>query len=263
MLIFAPGFSTADKVSDISGRGVGLDVVLTKIEALGGNVEIETEKDKGSRFIIRLPLTLAIIQALMVKLGDEKYAISLGAIETIEDVPVTDIKYIHAKEVINLRGSVIPLIRLRDILDVPGEQEQHPRREQGGAKSGIEKRDERIRNDAGHPKANAKRHHKRHNQVAFRVKEAEEVLPLFLVLQNSVGVLFDHLSKYKYLKRRINGDGQKPSPPGEVPLVGNQSDADDVESRDCPNDSGNQDQRIFVYMQRLLHVIPPWLMVLS
>ena len=123
-LLFRPSFSTSEKITDVSGRGVGLDVVKSKIEALGGDVEVKTKLGEGSTFIVRLPLTLAIIQALMVKLGDEKYAISLGAIETIEDVPVTDIKYIHAKEVINLRGSVIPLIRLRDILDVPGEQEE-------------------------------------------------------------------------------------------------------------------------------------------
>lgn len=123
-LLFKPSFSTSDKITDVSGRGVGLDVVKSKIEALGGDVEVKTKYGEGSTFSIRLPLTLAIIQALMVKLGDEKYAISLGSIETIEDVPVSDIKYVHAKEVINLRGSVIPLIRLRDILDVPGEAEE-------------------------------------------------------------------------------------------------------------------------------------------
>ena len=123
-LLFKPSFSTSDKITDVSGRGVGLDVVKSKIEALGGDVEVKTKYGEGSTFSIRLPLTLAIIQALMVKLGDEKYAISLGSIETIEDVPVGDIKYVHAKEVINLRGSVIPLIRLRDILDVPGEAEE-------------------------------------------------------------------------------------------------------------------------------------------
>ena len=122
-LLFKPSFSTSDKITDVSGRGVGLDVVKSKIEALGGNVEVKTKYGEGSTFSIRLPLTLAIIQALMVKLGDEKYAIALGSIETIEDVPVSDIKYVHAKEVINLRGSVIPLIRLRDTLDVPGEAE--------------------------------------------------------------------------------------------------------------------------------------------
>lgn len=123
-LLFRPSFSTAEKVTDVSGRGVGLDVVKSKIEALGGDVEVKTKYGEGSTFSIRLPLTLAIIQALMVKLGDEKYAISLGSIETIEDIPVGDIKYVHAKEVIHLRGNVIPLIRLRDLLDVPGEPEE-------------------------------------------------------------------------------------------------------------------------------------------
>ena len=123
-LLFRPSFSTAEKVTDVSGRGVGLDVVKSKIEALGGDVEVKTKYGEGSTFSIRLPLTLAIIQALMVKLGDEKYAISLGSIETIEDIPVSDIKYVHAKEVIHLRGNVIPLIRLRDLLDVPGEPEE-------------------------------------------------------------------------------------------------------------------------------------------
>ena len=123
-LLFRPSFSTADKVTDVSGRGVGLDVVKSKIEALGGDVEVKSVYGEGSTFIIRLPLTLAIIQALMVKLGDEKFAISLGSIQTIEDIPVSEIKYVHAKEVIHLRGSVIPLIRLRELLDVPGEMEQ-------------------------------------------------------------------------------------------------------------------------------------------
>ena len=123
-LLFRPSFSTAEKVTDVSGRGVGLDVVKSKIEALGGDVEVKTKYGEGSTFSVRLPLTLAIIQALMVKLGDEKYAISLGSIETIEDIPVSDIKYVHAKEVIHLRGNVIPLIRLRDLLDVPGEPEE-------------------------------------------------------------------------------------------------------------------------------------------
>ena len=123
-LLFRPSFSTAEKVTDVSGRGVGLDVVKSKIEALGGDVEVKTKYGEGSTFSIRLPFILAIIQALMVKLGDEKYAISLGSIETIEDIPVSDIKYVHAKEVIHLRGNVIPLIRLRDLLDVPGEPEE-------------------------------------------------------------------------------------------------------------------------------------------
>ena len=117
-LLFRPSFSTAEKITDVSGRGVGLDVVKTKIEGLGGNIECKSVMGEGSSFIIRLPLTLAIIQALMVELGTEKYAIPLGSIETIEDVLVTDIKYVQTKEVINLRGTVIPLIRLDQILDI-------------------------------------------------------------------------------------------------------------------------------------------------
>ena len=120
-LLFRPSFSTAEKISDVSGRGVGLDVVKSKIEALGGDVEVKTEFGVGSTFIIRLPLTLAIIQALMVQLGDEKYAIALGSIQTLESINVSEIKYVHAKEVIHLRGSVIPLVRLRDVLKVPGQ----------------------------------------------------------------------------------------------------------------------------------------------
>lgn len=117
-LLFRPSFSTAEKITDVSGRGVGLDVVKTKIEGLGGNIECKSVIGEGSSFIIRLPLTLAIIQALMVELGPEKYAIPLGSIETIEDVLVTDIRYVQTKEVINLRGTVIPLIRLDQILDI-------------------------------------------------------------------------------------------------------------------------------------------------
>lgn len=123
-LLFKPSFSTAKAVTDVSGRGVGLDVVKTKIESLGGDIEVKTKLGEGSTFIIRLPLTLAIIQSLMVEVGPEKYAISLGNIQTIEDVPVTDIKYVQSKEVINLRGTVIPLVRLDSILDIePSEEE--------------------------------------------------------------------------------------------------------------------------------------------
>lgn len=118
-LLFRPSFSTAEKISDLSGRGVGLDVVKSKIEALGGDVEAKTVLGAGTTFIVRLPLTLAIIQALMVELGNEKYAIPLGSIQTIEDVLLSDIKYVQTKEVIHLRGNVIPLIRLRSVLDVP------------------------------------------------------------------------------------------------------------------------------------------------
>lgn len=124
-LLFRPSFSTAEKITDVSGRGVGLDVVKTKIEGLGGSIECKSVLGEGSSFTIRLPLTLAIIQALMVEVGTEKYAIPLGNIQTIEDVPISDIKYVQTKEVINLRGTVIPLIRLDQLLDVEPTDEQH------------------------------------------------------------------------------------------------------------------------------------------
>lgn len=117
-LLFLPSFSTAKVVSDVSGRGVGLDVVRSKIEALSGEVEVKSKLGVGSTFVIRLPLTLAIIQALMVVVGNEKYAISLGSIQTIEDVRPEDIKQVQSKEVINLRGNVIPIVRLSDVLDI-------------------------------------------------------------------------------------------------------------------------------------------------
>ncbi len=123
-LLFRPSFSTADTISDVSGRGVGLDVVKTKIEALGGDIEARTKLGEGSNFIIRLPLTLAIIQALMVELGPEKYAIPLGSIQTIEDIQSSEVRYVHAKEVIHLRGNVIPLVRLASILEVPETEKQ-------------------------------------------------------------------------------------------------------------------------------------------
>ncbi len=117
-LLFLPSFSTAKVVSDVSGRGVGLDVVKSKIEALSGEIEVKSKLGEGSSWIIRLPLTLAIIQALMVDVGGEKYAISLGNIQTIEDIHPSEIKSVQSKEVINLRGSVIPLIRLNEVLDI-------------------------------------------------------------------------------------------------------------------------------------------------
>ncbi len=117
-LLFQPSFSTAKQVSDVSGRGVGLDVVKSKIESLSGEVEVSTKLGEGSTFTIRLPLTLAIIQTLMVVVGGEKYAISLGSIQTIESIPVSQVKTVQGREVIYLRGNVIPLVRLTDELDI-------------------------------------------------------------------------------------------------------------------------------------------------
>lgn len=116
--LFEPGFSTKDMVTDISGRGVGLDVVKTKIESLGGGIEINTVPDQGTTFLIRLPLTLAIIQALMVMVGKEKYAIPLSAIKETVIVASKDIKKVQKNEVTLLRGNVIPILRLGEMLDV-------------------------------------------------------------------------------------------------------------------------------------------------
>lgn len=122
--LFMPSFSMAKKVTDISGRGVGLDVVKSNIEALGGDVEVKSTLGEGSIFTVRLPLTLAIIQALMVEVRDEKYAIALNSIQNIESIPVEDIKYVQAKEVIHLRGLVIPLVRMDKLLDFEPQEEE-------------------------------------------------------------------------------------------------------------------------------------------
>ena len=125
-LLFQPSFSTADKITDVSGRGVGLDVVKTKIEALGGSISAKTVAGEGSTFSIQLPLTLAIIQALMVEVRNEKYAIPLGNINGIEDITKEEICFVQSKEVIHLRGNVIPIIRLDQILDFEDVQEEEP-----------------------------------------------------------------------------------------------------------------------------------------
>jgi two-component system chemotaxis sensor kinase CheA len=121
--LFLPSFSMAKQITDISGRGVGLDVVKSNIGALGGDVEVHSTLGAGTTFIVRLPLTLAIIQALMVEVRDEKYAIALGSIQNIENIPITDVKFVQAEEVIYLRGLVIPLIRLDQLLDSEPKQE--------------------------------------------------------------------------------------------------------------------------------------------
>lgn len=111
-LIFEPGFSTSEKISDISGRGVGLDVVKNKIESINGSIELESKVDKGTQFIIRIPLTLAIIQALLVRLRDEIYAIPLSSITEITNVKEDDIRNIQDQEIVLYRGKTIPVVRL-------------------------------------------------------------------------------------------------------------------------------------------------------
>ncbi len=120
-LVFTPGFSTAAEVTDVSGRGVGLDVVKAKMEAIGGEISVASKAGRGTRFTIKLPLTLAIIQALTVSVGEEIYAIPLSNVDETTMISDQDIKMVQNQEVILLRGKVLPLYRLRSLLDVPGE----------------------------------------------------------------------------------------------------------------------------------------------
>ena len=117
-LIFEAGFSTAKEVTDVSGRGVGLDVVRQKISSLRGSVHLESKRGEGSKFVIKLPLTLAIIQALMVKVKEEVYAIPLANIDETTSVLCEEIKNVQGQEVMILRGNVLPLVNLAEILDV-------------------------------------------------------------------------------------------------------------------------------------------------
>lgn len=121
-LLFSPGFSTAAAITDVSGRGVGLDVVKSKMEGIGGEISIDSKPGRGTRFTIKLPLTLAIIQALMVSVGKEIYAIPLSSVDETTMVQDTEIKMVQGQEVIMLRGNVLPLFRLRSIIEVPGEE---------------------------------------------------------------------------------------------------------------------------------------------
>ncbi|MDD5730992.1 MAG: chemotaxis protein CheA [Candidatus Omnitrophica bacterium] len=117
-LITMPGFSTAKKVTDISGRGVGLDVVKSKIESLGGRLEFETKLKEGSRFILTLPLTLAIIKAMLVRVGEEIFAVPLMSVREIIKIKENELKFIQRFEVARIREEIIPIIRLERELDI-------------------------------------------------------------------------------------------------------------------------------------------------
>lgn len=119
-LLFASGFSTADKISDISGRGVGLDVVKTKIESLGGVVRVESKPGSGTKFSVQLPLTLSIISAMLIRVNNEKFAIPLSSIVETASVKASVIRKVHGAPMIDFRNSVIPLVSLAQIYEVPG-----------------------------------------------------------------------------------------------------------------------------------------------
>ena len=123
-LIFLPGFSTAEKVTDVSGRGVGMDVVRTNINKINGTVEIRSQNGLGSTFVINLPLTIAIIQALMVAIGEEVYAVPLQSVVETVKITESDIRTLSGAEVLNLRNQVLPLLRLRDEFKIPGESHE-------------------------------------------------------------------------------------------------------------------------------------------
>ena len=123
-LIFLPGFSTAEKVTDVSGRGVGMDVVKTNIEKLNGTIEINTQKGKGTQIVIKIPLTLAIIQSLLVQVGEEIYAIPLVSVVEAVKINTDEIQHVEGQEIIILRDSVLPLVELSRVFDIPTERRE-------------------------------------------------------------------------------------------------------------------------------------------
>ncbi|MBC7130175.1 chemotaxis protein CheA, partial [Candidatus Bathyarchaeota archaeon] len=119
-LIFTPGFSTAKEVTDTSGRGVGMDVVKTKIESLGGTVTLKTERGKGTKIVLKLPLTVAIIKSLLVKVADQVFAIPSSQVSEVIRIKGDAIKTLGMMEVIEVRGRIIPLLRLSRLLNLNG-----------------------------------------------------------------------------------------------------------------------------------------------
>jgi two-component system chemotaxis sensor kinase CheA len=122
-LIFAPGFSTAATVSDVSGRGVGMDVVKKSVTRLKGRLEVNTERGTGTRFTVKLPLTLAIIDALLVRVAGQRYAIPLDSITESQRVEAGELRTIQGAEVILLRDEIVPLVRLSEFLALGGERD--------------------------------------------------------------------------------------------------------------------------------------------
>lgn len=118
-LIFHPGLSTASQVTDVSGRGVGMDAVRAGVQALGGSVEVETQRGRGTRFVLRLPLTLAIVRALLVSCGGERYAIPLAGVQEIVEVPAERVHRVGSYRATVLRGNALPLVSVHEALGLP------------------------------------------------------------------------------------------------------------------------------------------------
>lgn len=124
-LIFAPGFSTAKEVTSLSGRGVGMDVVKRTIDGLRGKIELSTKPGEGTTATLRLPLTLAIIEGMLVRVGNGRYSIPLSAVEECVELPVTAGTQSRGRNFLDIRGSLVPFLRLRDMFNTPGEPETH------------------------------------------------------------------------------------------------------------------------------------------
>lgn len=138
-LLGAPGLSTLKKATEFSGRGVGFDVVRAKINSLGGSIRIESARNKGTKVILKLPLTTAIIQSLIVAVGDETYVIPLRSVQEVVTVQEETLKTIQRHEVIKHRGRLVPVLRLRDVFNTPGDRKIGPMMivEQGGGMIGL------------------------------------------------------------------------------------------------------------------------------
>jgi two-component system chemotaxis sensor kinase CheA len=118
-LLGAPGLSTAKQVTDVSGRGVGVNVVIDKIESVGGTVRIRTEKGRGTAFVLTIPLSLAIIGGLLVKIGHEKYIIPISSVLSTIQLDRSEVRNVHGKPIMMFRGQVVSLVRATEVLDVP------------------------------------------------------------------------------------------------------------------------------------------------
>lgn len=124
-MIFAPGFSTAKEVTSLSGRGVGMDVVKRTIDGLRGKIELSTKPGEGTTATLRLPLTLAIIEGMLVRVGNGRYSIPLSAVEECVELPAEVATHSRGRNFLDIRGSLVPFLRLRDLFNTPGEADTH------------------------------------------------------------------------------------------------------------------------------------------
>ncbi len=121
-LIFAPGFSTAKRVTNVSGRGVGMDVVKRAIDSLRGNIEVSSKKAIGTTITLKLPLTLAIIDGLLVKIAEDNYVLPLSSVEECIELSSSDIENAHGRHIVNIRGEIVPYLNLRERFSIEGEK---------------------------------------------------------------------------------------------------------------------------------------------